>query len=384
MISNYLQLLVFFIILLASCSTGTKDGTITGTTNNDYSELFSLEEEKAYTRLVVYNPWQGARGRSFTYYITNDTSVIPGTTGKNQIIHRPVNKVICTSTTHIAMIDTLGKSDKITGVSGADFVYDKQISLKIRSKKIKDIGYQNGYNAELIYKMNPDVLFVYGVGAESVPVFTRLQEMGIPVVYVADYLEEHPLARAEWLKVFGAIMGEETRANKIYDEIRKSYNLTRKNIELSAVNLPSVMMGLPFKDKWFVSPGNSYIARLIRDAGGNYIWSSERSDFSIPMSLEAVSSRCAGADLWLNPGAANSVNDILAVDPRLGSLQPVKNGRIYNNNKRVNDAGGNDYWESGSVNPHILLKDIARVIDSTLFPDHTLVYYKKLNSYSNN
>jgi len=384
MISNYLQLLVFFIILLASCSTGTKDGTITGTTNNDYSELFSLEEEKAYTRLVVYNPWQGARGRSFTYYITNDTSVIPGTTGKNQIIHRPVNKVICTSTTHIAMIDTLGKSDKITGVSGADFVYDKQISLKIRSKKIKDIGYQNGYNAELIYKMNPDVLFVYGVGAESVPVFTRLQEMGIPVVYVADYLEEHPLARAEWLKVFGAIMGEETRANKIYDEIRKSYNLTRKNIELSAVNLPSVMMGLPFKDKWFVSPGNSYIARLIRDAGGNYIWSSERSDFSIPMSLEAVSSRCVGADLWLNPGAANSVNDILAVDPRLGSLQPVKNGRIYNNNKRVNDAGGNDYWESGSVNPHILLKDIARVIDSTLFPDHTLVYYKKLNSYSNN
>lgn len=381
---NYLQLMTGFIILLASCNPGTTDSKTAGATNNDYSELFSLQEENGYTRLVVYNPWQGAKGRSFTYYITDDMSAVPGNIGKNQIIHRPVNKVICTSTTHIAMIDTLGKSEKITGVSGADFVYDKKISLKIRSKKIKDIGYRNGYNAELIYKMDPDVLFVYGVGAESVPVFTRLRKMGISVVYIADYLEEHPLARAEWLKVFGAILGEETRANMIYDEICKSYKLTRKSIELSAGKEPSVMMGLPFKDKWFVSPGNSYIARLISDAGGHYIWSSERSDFSIPMSLEAVSSKCAEADLWLNPGAANSVNDILAVDSRLGSLQPVNSGRIYNNNKRINDAGGNDYWESGSVNPHILLKDIARVIDSTLFPDHTPVYYKKLKSYSSN
>ena len=282
------------------------------------------------------------------------------------------------------MIDTLGKSDKITGVSGADFVYDKQISSMIGNKKIKDIGYQNGYNAELIYKMDPDVLFVYGVGAESVPVFTRLEKMGISVVYVADYLEEHPLARAEWLKVFGAVMGEEAMANEIYKEIRKSYNLTRKIIKPTAVNKPSVMMGLPFKDKWFVSPGNSYIARLVEDAGGHYIWSSERSDVSIPMSLEAVSSKCADADLWLNPGAANSINDILAVDSRLGSLQPVKNGRIYNNNKRLNSSGGNDYWESGSINPHLLLKDIARIIDSTLFPEHLPVYFKKLNHYGDN
>ena len=42
-------------------------------------------------------------------------------------------------------------------------------------------------------------------------------------------------------------------------------------------------------------------------------------------------------------------NEIPAVDPRLSELPCYKRGNLYNNNNRVTEAGGNDFWESGTV-----------------------------------
>jgi iron complex transport system substrate-binding protein len=141
---------------------------------------------------------------------------------------------------------------------------------------------------------------------------------------------------------------------------------------------PRVLLGLPFKDKWFVSPGNSYISKLIEDAGGRYLWAEIRSDEAIPMSLEAVCLKAREADIWLNPGTAQSINNIHMLDNRLVDLPVSSEGSVFNNNKRVNKQGGNDYWESGTVNPHILLKDIASILNPGLFPGYEPFYYSEL------
>ena len=138
------------------------------------------------------------------------------------------------------------------------------------------------------------------------------------------------------------------------------------------------MLGLPFKDTWYVSPGNSYISMLLDDAGGNYLWKDTESDVSMPVSLESVYTKGQEADIWMHIGAAQSVKDILSVDPRFSSLPPVINDRLYNNNHRLNSLGGNDYWESGAISPQLVLKDIASILHPELFPDHETYYYKKI------
>lgn len=378
---GFKRYLIFIVLIFL---TGCKDRTAPASENeasgNEYSRRFIIEKFEAYSKLTVKDPWQGAVNRDFIYYISNDISKIPPGVDRSKIILRPVKNIVCTSTTHISMIDTLGGLELISGVSGSDFVYNRKIRKRINDEAVYDIGYENGYNTELIYSISPDLVLVYGVGSESASSFRRLMNMGIPVLYIADYLEQHPLARAEWIKVYGELLGRQEQAVKIFSSVRDKYEEVKQISSGQPGSDNRVMLGLPFKDKWFVSPGNSYISKLIEDAGGTYLWASTESDVSIPMSLEAVCQKALDADIWLNTGIALSVDDIRAVDARLAGLPVISEGLVYNNNKRLNSYGGNDYWESGTVNPHILLKDIASIINPDLFPEHELVYYKKILS----
>lgn len=345
--------------------------------DNEYSERFIIERYDGYSKLIVLNPWQGAEGEYFDYYITDELSLLPAGVEKSKIVLKNPEKIVCTSTTHIAMLDALGEIKLITAVSGSDFVYNKELREAIDDDRVKDIGYENGYNTELIYSLNPDLVLVYGVGSESAHTFKRLADMGIPVVFIADYLENHPLARTEWIKVYGEFLGKEEMAMELFSTVRDEYNAVLQKIS-GRSNAPRVLLGLPFKDKWFVSPGNSYISRLIEDAGGIYLWADKKSDEAIPMSLEAVVLEARKADIWLNPGSAQSINNIHMLDPRLVDLPVSSEGSVFNNIKRVNAYGGNDYWESGSVNPHILLKDIASILNPGLFTEYEPFYYIKL------
>jgi hypothetical protein len=56
----------------------------------------------------------------------------------------------------------------------------------------------------------------------------------------------------------------------------------------------------------------------------------------------------------------DSKKDILSKDTRYGSFHAFRTGAVYNNNnRRVNDLGSNDYWESGAVNPQLVLADYS-------------------------
>lgn len=368
------------ILLLSACKNDEKDSYSAhdDVQSNDYSARFIIEKFAGYSKLTVINPWQGAKNRNFVYYIGRDKSLIPPDIPASNIIISPVKSIVCTSTTHVSMIDTLGGIDLIKAVSGSAFVYNRKIRERINEEKVFDIGYENGYNTELIYSIDPDVVLVYGVGSESASAFSRLVNMGIPVLYIADYLEQHPLARTEWIKVYGELLEKKELAENIFRTVKDEYMAVCKTVEDSEREPARVMLGLPFKDKWFVSPGNSYISKLIEDAGGTYLWADRKSDVSIPMSLEAVCLKALDADIWLNTGTAASLEDIRSVDDRLAELPLISKGLVYNNNKRINNYGGNDYWESGALNPHIILKDMARIINPDLFPEHELIYYNRL------
>jgi iron complex transport system substrate-binding protein len=98
----------------------------------------------------------------------------------------------------------------------------------------------------------------------------------------------------------------------------------------------------------------------------------------MPKSLESVYIKSLNADYWLNPGNATSKQDIALLEPRLEKIPCYLSGNIYNNTKRTSQGGGNDYWESGTLNPHIILKDIASILHPGIFVDHELYFYKKL------
>jgi len=340
---------------------------------------FSIERKDDYSVVTITNPWQGADNIIMSHYLVKRGTRLPEGVDSVNVIFVPVSRIVCMSSTHIGMILAMREKNSIIGLSGTGFVYSDEITDRITRGFVEEVGYETSLNQELIIRLSPDLLMMYGIGSESMGHVNKINELGIKIVFNADYLETDPLGKAEWIKLFGALYCKEEMADSIFTEEVKNYNQIRDYIRDKSEEKPSVLLGLPFKDTWFISPGNSFISKLIQDAGGNYLWRNTTSSLSMPYGLENVYIAALDADYWLNIGTVTRSDEISLVDKRLADLKSFKNNNLYNNNKRITRGGGNDYWESGTLSPHIILKDIASILHPDLFPEHELFFYRKIN-----
>lgn len=341
----------------------------------DYAQGFRVKPTDNGYELEVFNPWQGAKNVNYKYKLI-ERQQLSKTDSAENAIPIPISRAICLSTTHIAYIDQLNSSATIVGVSGSDFVSSSAVRRLISEGKVSDVGYEQSINYELVLSLKPDVVFSYGVGAEAAGYLHKLHDLDIPVVFVGDYLETSPLGKAEWLKFFGAMLGREKMADSLFTIIENDYVDTRSIVENSQTK-PNVFINLPWNDTWYFPGGNSYMANLIRDAGGNYLLSHLDGNSSHPFSIESALVKGMEADVWINTGSAESLHEISSNFPQLKVLPVIKSGNVYNSVKRTNNLGGNDFYESGAVKPNLILKDLVKIF----YPDsieHELVYFQKL------
>ena len=372
--------LLLLACFISSCSDSARNREKEESPNgNSYAERFRIEKKDEYTILTILNPWQGAVDVEYTYYLIRRGTNIPDGIDPDRVIYVPVEKIICMSTTYIPMLAQLDEADAICGISGSYLVYDTGMIKRLEKGELHDVGYEDNINKELILQLSPDLVMTYGIGSESTGYISKLRELGVKVIFNADYLEDDPLGKAEWIKLFGVLFCKEDEAAEIFEEISNNYLALKELISSNILWRPKVMLGLPWKDTWFISPGNSYISRLINDAGGDYLWADTESDVSMPYGIENVYVKAVQAQYWLNIGTASSRKEISVVDTRLEELPPFITGNLYNNKKRISETGGNDYWESGNLHPEIILRDIASILHPDLFPDDSLYYYRKVD-----
>jgi len=342
-----------------------------------YASGFDIEYYNNHTELTVRNPWQNASNIKFKYALISKTDSLNHELTGYEIIRIPVERVICLSTTHIGFIDFLGIKESIVGISGKNYITDDFIINRLKTGEIKDIGYDESLNYELILELKPDIIFAYGVTGAIASYINKLKELDINTVLVGEYLEETPLAKMEWVKFIAAFYEMGDKAFASFDSVSNNYNrlvsLT-KNVSIK----PRVLLGLPWRGTWYISGTNSYIARLIKDAGGDYLWSDMNYKDSQPLNLESVFEKAFNADFWLNTGDVNFISDIIKVDERFRELPPLKKGKVFNNNNKINKFGGNAYYSTGVVEPDIVLSDIIYILHPEILPDHDLEYYKQI------
>ena len=272
------------------------------------------------------------------------------------------------------MFDAIGQIRRVCGVSGIDYISNPDIQA--RRDSIGDVGYEGNINYELLLSLDPDLVLLYGVNGASA-MESKLEELDIPFMYVGDYLEESPLGKAEWMVVLSEVTGKREKGEKAFAAIPVRYNALKKKVADSTLGTPSVMLNVPYGDSWFMPSTQSYVARLITDAGGRYIYQKNTGNASIPIDLEEAYLLASDADMWLNVGMANSLDDLKASCPKFTDTRCFKNGEVYNNNARTNTAGGNDYYESAVVNPDIVLRDLVKIFHPELVQEEC-VYYKQL------
>ncbi len=375
---RFLYMYSILLILFAGCA-GNEQSKSDTRDHNSRALGFRIEqvaEGDGFTRLTIFNPWEKAKNVSVDYYLVNRDSEISASLSDKRIIKTPVRRVICLSTTHLAYLDVLGESNSVVGISGSQYISNPEIRSRMERGEVPDVGYGQNLNYELMVSLKPDLVMVYGIGSEVTSYTRKLEELGIPVVMVAEYLEESPLGKTEWIKFIGTLFEKEETANEYFWKVEKEYNRLKK-IAADRDDKPDVLVGSPYKENWWVPGGNSYLANLIADAGGNYIGAQNSSRESYVISFENALAWGIEADFWINMGNLSSKNEILAADQRFKNLRVFNKGKMYNNIKRLGSHGGNDFWESGTVNPHLILRDMISIFYPGLIEEE-LVYYQEI------
>jgi iron complex transport system substrate-binding protein len=293
------------------------------------------------------------------------------------VVQIPIASMFALSLTHMPLLDDLNRVEVLTGIGRGATVNTPSVRERIAAGKVIDFAQTPQIvNAELIISHAPGIMMV---SASDNPNYNVVRNAGIPVVPNTEYLEPTPLGRVEWIKYMGLFLNEERRAQERFARVRDDYQaLVGRTSRIPEESRPLVMTGNASRGVFNISGGRSFIARLIQDAGGRYVWSDNESVGSARVELESQLARASKADIWMNLGSWKHLGDMIAEEPRYAEFNAYRRGQVWANNRRVNEGGGNDYWERGLSRPDLLLADVVKILHPELVPNHELHWYRQV------
>lgn len=375
-------LLFAFLILASACNNNNPIATENADeeyppVHLQYASNFSIQKKGNLTILSVSKAWNGKEAPTLRYVLYPKEEKKPEGFGEAVLIPVPVERIICTGTTQTAMLDFLGAGERIVAIADGKYLYNASLRQRIAAGSLPELGNEQGLNYEKALQVNPDLVFSFSNGG-SRP-HQKFDELGIPVVMIAEYMEETPLGKAEWVKFFAYFLGLEKEANTNFQAIAQRYETLKQQLSTKLpTERPSVFTGTLQGGAWQVPGGKSFMARFIADAGGNYIWSDSEEAGALFLDFETVLSKAQSADIWLNVILADSRADLAAADERYKNFGAFKNGSIFSYTARISKNGGYDFFESAIVCPDVVLQDLIRIFHPNALPSHNLFYYKAL------
>jgi iron complex transport system substrate-binding protein len=367
---------------LAECVTqhdATKDYFPEKTTIQ-YAKGLEVQYFKSYKVVKIGTPWGGAK-EGFEYVLVQCGTPAPkagdpGVSAKSALINIPIKSIIPMSTTYLPALDKLGVAGTIKGLDSFLYANTPSVVKLIEDKKLVEIGSGATVNLEALIVLKPDLVMTFGSGSAEYDTHPKLAEGKITHALNADFMETTPLGRAEWIKYLALFYNLEGKAESIFKDTVSKYQKLSTLTE-SVKTRPTVLINAPYQGTWYLSGGKSFQSALIADAGGAYLWADDQTSGTLVISFEAVFQKAGKADFWINAGFPTR-EAALKQDSRYGDFAAFVNGKVWNNDVRVNKNFGNDYFESGVANPDVVLADLIKIFHPDLIKDHTFVYYQPM------
>lgn len=343
-----------------------------------YAKGFTIRYSGPYKFVSIMSPFDKSVD-TVRYVLVPRGTPAPKGYAPSQVIDIPLRSIVAMSSMHVGLAEFLGAEDLIVGLGNLKYVSSPKVIQRIDAGKVREVGRDQTINDEQVITMQPDLLMAMGSPTARLDHYSTIRGAGVPVLINSEWVETTPLGRAEWVKLLAALTNRETLVNQKFATVEQAYNRLAA-LTKTVAKKPTILSGMNSKDAWFVPDGDSYMTRFFLDAGGRYPWVNRRATGSLPLNFEAVYPVALKADYWLNVGmmSVDSKQAVLAKDVRYADFNAFKTGRMYSYTKRVNSRGSNDFWESGAVNPHLVLADLIRILHPDLLPKHQLVYYQQL------
>ena len=404
-------------LLMAACQggkTAAADAEAGDTLEMKYAKLLTIvkhgDGEKAsgaaegidyqYAEAIIANPWKagtmlhryilipkGKEGDKTVAMLAKRRST--GARCTTDTVRTPVERSAVFIAPHCQLMYELGCQQAIRGVCDLDYInipdVKKRVALSGSTSaqiSIVDCGSSMAPDIERIIALKPEAILVSPF--ENSGGYGKLDKLHIPIIEAADYMESSPLGRAEWMKFYGMLFGNEegksngisgsceSKADSLFSQIEKEY----LKLKAEAGKLPkglSILTERKTGNVWYVPGGQSTIGILLKDANARYIFEDDQHSGSLAMSPEQILAKGKQVDVWAFKyfgGAPLSQAQLLQEYDGYKALAAFNRGNIY----QV-DTSTVPYFELTSFHPELLLREFIILAHGERFGK--LRFYKK-------
>ena len=422
------QLVVFItcIVLLSSCGGGRQASTRDegDTVHLRYAKNLTIVRHDGYTEVSLKDPWN--QGKTLHRYIlapreapqeapkapkaphsapegatnasalgTNEapSGAVGGASGATgaTIIHVPLQRVVVGTSVLCGLIDKLGRRDAIRGVCDVQYVNIPFVQEGCRKGTIADCGSGLAPTLEKIIDLQPDGICLSPF--QNSGGYGRIEELDVPIIEMADYMETSALGRAEWVRFYGMLLGVEEQADSLFNAVEQDY-LRLKQLAAKAphsapgkaphsapegatnasalgtneapsgavggasgasATSPSILMDKQTGSVWYVPAGQSTIGGIIRDANIRYAWADNGEGGSLPLPFETILEKAGQADIWLfryNAPQPVSYASLLSENAAYSQFRAFQQHHCYGCNTATTT-----FYEDTPFHPNLLLRD---------------------------
>lgn len=345
---------ITIITIFASCGNKTAQGEGGDTLKLKYARLLTIVKHNGYTTVDIANPWYKGKVLHKYVLVPSDRKVPDDISHDGTVIRTPLKRSIVFTTVHCALIQNIGARSSIAGVCDLKYIKIPWIQQQCNLHKIADCGEGMGPNIEKIIDTKPDAILLSPF--QNSGGYGKLEEIGVPLIECADYMEYSALGRAEWMKLYGLLYGCEQKADSLFNVVDSCYK-AGKSYAGTLKSHPIVLMDKITGSVWYVPGGESTMGQIIKDAGGKYVFAGDKHSGSTALPFETVLAKAGNADVWLTrDGSPESLNKMLTENAAYAQFNAYKRKNVYSCN--VEDS---KFYEESPFRPDYLLQDFIRI-----------------------
>jgi len=351
-----------------------------------YAQLIEVVRHQDYTEVNIKNPWKEGKMLHRYQLVSHSAAEMPDAANQATVVRIPLQRSVIFTSVHAALMQQLEAEGQVAGVADLKYMKVPFVQEGVQQGRIMDCGDGMSPLVEKIIDTQADGILLSPF--ENSGGYGRLEEINIPLIECAEYMEQSPLARAEWVRFYGMLFGKEHEADSLFALVDSSYQALKAQVaektcrtegnEPSPESNPLVLMDKQTGSVWYVPGGRSTIGRMLQDAQCYYPFAADEHSGSLPLSFETILEKCGEADVWLLRYDSNKPitrRQLLSEQPGYAQLRPAKTGEIYGCN-----VSTSMFYEESPFRPDLLLQDFIHILHPDLPNLPPLRYYQKLEN----
>ena len=335
----------------------------------EYAKEFTVDECTGGTRLITI---QNAR-----YLVVPENGTVPnGLSEDITVLQKPIENVYLVSTSAMDPILKLDARSAVTlsGTSAENW-YLPEAKEAMENGEISYAGKYSAPDYERIVSANCGLAIENTMIYHTPEVKEQLEKFGVPVLVERSSYESDPLARMEWVKLYGILLGRTEEAERIFDD---AVQRIAPLLDEEPTGKTAAFFSITSNNLATVRKGGDYVAKMIGLAGGSYVFAdltdSGNNLATVNISLEDFYAGARDADVLLYnstiEGELRTMDELLAKCPMLADFKAVQSGSVWCTSQSL--------FQQSMELPELIL-DMNRVFTEDDPDDSELTFLTKLH-----